>query len=55
MRQHFLLYCVHTFGVIYYKEVGVFGSTISLLISAGNGRGGESIYGGYFEGNGNIK
>lgn len=26
-----------------------------MFISAGNGRGGESIYGGYFEGNGNIK
>lgn len=24
-------------------------------MSAGNGRGGESIYGGYFEGNGNMK
>lgn len=26
-----------------------------MLSSAGNGRGGESIYGGYFEGNGKIK
>lgn len=26
-----------------------------LLISVGNGRGGESIYGGYFEGNGNVR
>lgn len=26
----------------------------TVLISAGNGRGGESIYGGYFEGNGKL-
>lgn len=49
MRQH-LFQRLHTITLLQYKE-----AYLTLLIFAGNGRGGESIYGGYFEGIWNIK